>query len=160
MAAKWLMKRGFDVTLVDGSTEMIQRAKATLGRVSPKKATFTCEDVRQMDRYLERSSFNLVIANALLVHIAPKHAAELISKIYDVLKPGGHFFFNLKIRDHTLVSLDGRYFAYYPDITSPRSMLRVAGFEVDEIALRENHMTCYGVPKDIHWANFYCRKPE
>lgn len=160
LAAKWLMERRFDVTLVDGSEEMLRRAEMTLAGVGPGKAELRCNDVRKMHLYLNTCSFDLVIANALFIHIAPMHAAELISKIYDVLKPGGHFFFNLKIRDHTLVALDGRYFAYYPDITSPRSMLRVAGFEVDEIALRENHQTCYRVPKDIHWANFYCRKPE
>lgn len=160
MAAKWLIERSFDVTLVDGSTEMIRRAKATLKGVGTGTANFLCRDVRKIDEYLTVGSWDLVIANALFVHIAPMHAAELIAKVFNLLKSGGHFFFNLKIRDHTLVALDGRYFAYYPDFDVPRSMLRVAGFEVDEIALRDNHQTCYGVPKDIHWANFYCRKPR
>jgi 2-polyprenyl-3-methyl-5-hydroxy-6-metoxy-1,4-benzoquinol methylase len=160
LAAKWLMRHEFDITLIDGSEKMIESAKEALKAVVPGKAKFKCKDVREMDQYLDKGSFNLVIANALFVHIAPMHAADLISKVYDVLKPGGRFFFNVKLRDHTLVSLDGRYFAYYPDMTTPKSILQTVGFEVDEIALRENHWTCYDVPKDIHWANFYCRKPE
>lgn len=160
MAAKWLMDQGFDVTLVDGSKTMIASARKDFDGVAPGKAEFKEEDVREMDDYLDKDSFNLVIANAIFVHIAPMHAADLISKVYDVLKPGGRFFFNIKLRDHTLVSLDGRYFAYYSDLATPKSILRTVGFEVDEIALRENHRTCYGVPKEIRWANFYCWKPE
>jgi SAM-dependent methyltransferase len=162
LASKWLADRCIQLTLVDGSTGMLERAKVVLKGIPPSEVDFkyVCDDVRGMNRYLTNDSFDLVIANAVFVHVAPMHAADLIVKIYNILKPGGHFFFNLKIRDHSLVGLDGRYFAYYPDITSPRSMLRVAGFEIDEIALRENHRTCYGVPKNINWANFYCRRPE
>lgn len=158
--AKWLVNKHFHVTLVDGSKEMLRRAKETLRNVGPGKAEFVEGDVRNIGNDLTKGPFDLVIANALFVHIAPEEAAELISKIYKVLNPGGHFFFNVKLRDHTLVSLDGRYFAYYPDIIAPRSMLRGAGFDLDEVALRDNHRTCYGVPKDIHWANFYCSKPK
>lgn len=169
-AAKWLMEQKevekirFDVTLLDGSPEMIECAKNALkvkaARANKGRAEFVCADVHEIHRHLAVSSFDLVIANALLIHIAPRYAADVISKIYSILKPGGHFFCNLKIRDHTLLSLDGRYFAYYSDINSPRSMLRAAGFEIDEVALRQNDKTCFGVPKDIHWANFYCRKPD
>jgi SAM-dependent methyltransferase len=160
MAAKWLLHKGFDVTLVDGSETMLTSAREAFHGVAPGKAEFTCGDVRNIDQYLDDASFDLVIANTIFVHIAPMHAADLISKVYDVLKPGGRFFFNIKLRDHTLLSLDGRYFAYYSDLATPKSILRTVGFEVDEIALRENHRTCYGVPKEIRWANFYCWKPE
>jgi SAM-dependent methyltransferase len=160
LAARWLMEKGFDVTLVDGSDERLGRASENLNLIARgRPVECVCADVRSIHNHFSKSSFNLVVANALLVHIAPKHASGLIAKVYDVLKPGGHFFFNVKIRDHSLVSLDGRYFAYYPNFTIPRSMLRTAGFEVDEVALRENHQTCYSVPKEIQWANFYCRKP-
>ena len=71
---------------------------------------------------------------------------------------GGVFFVNFKLRDHTLISLDGRYFAYYRDASVPLTMLRNAGFHIDEIALRWNDRTLYDVSKSIQWANFYCRR--
>lgn len=158
-AAKWLIDRRFHVTLVDGSEKMCNRAEDTLRDVDGGKFKILLRDVRKIDRYLKPRSFDLVIANALFVHISPMHAGNVLSKVYDVLKPGGCFFFNVKIRDNTLVSLDDRYFAYYPNSKIPKSMLQTAGFKVDEVALRENDQTCYGVPKNIYWANFYCEKP-
>ena len=162
--AKWLFEHGFSVHLVDDSKEMIALAKATMkNSLEPStqnnKYEFHKLDAKLIHTHFANVKFNLIVANALLVHISPRHAGELFAKIYDLLVPNGRFFVNFKLRDHTLISMDNRYFAYYRESSVPEAMLRHAGFQIDEIALRLNNKTLYDVPMSILWANFYCRRP-
>ena len=156
VCARWLVEHGFRVHLVDDSTTMLDLAKRNLKDIGGGRCEFTKMDARKID--FKSETFDLVVANALMVHIAPMHAGDLFAKVRSILKPGGRFFVNFKLGDHTLQSLDDRYFAYYENRNTPEAMLRNAGFIIDEIALRWNDRTCYGVSKSIQWANFYCRR--
>lgn len=160
--ARWLYEHGFSVDLVDASWKMLEFAEAAMADATPKHDS--CEfntyeqDVRHLSSEIKERKYDLVVANALMVHIDPEQVSKLLGNIYSVLKPAGRFYVSFKLRDHTLISLDDRYFAYYRDSSIPEALLRNAGFHIDEIAVRWNNKTLYGIPKVIHWANFYCRR--
>ena len=142
--------------LVDASPNMLREAKK---RIPDAEAHYLFVLPTVFPGILQGRKFSIITANALFVHIPPDRAPGVLKAIRPLLTDEGVFFVNFKINDHSLISSDGRYFAYYRDATMPEAMLRNAGFVIDEIALRSSERTMYGSMRRIQWANFYCRCP-
>jgi hypothetical protein len=118
-------------------------------------------DIFEMHGRFHEEEFDLIIANAILIHVPPSMVPQMLRDLYGWLRPGAVFFCNFKIGDHSLVSRDGRHFAYYREHGSLAEMIKDVGFEIREIALRWNDKgeNLYGDPREIRWANFYCTRP-
>lgn len=155
--AKPLQDEGFTVELVDNSTQMLRLACERLGL---GVNTVPTRDIYEIQRDFAGVKFHLIYASAILIHVPPDRAPGLYETLHELLVPGGALFVSYKIADHTLIGRGERYFAYYANHAVPASMLEAAGFQIEEVALRWNRRNMHGDPKVIHWANFYCRKPE
>lgn len=154
--AELLMEKGFKVELVDMSEKMLKMASERL-RVSKPPP----RDIYKLTDYFpEEEQFDLIFACAMMVHVPRNRARDVYGSFYQLLRPDGVLFVNFKLRDHTLISTDGRYYEYYRDHTLPMNMLKEAGFSIEELTLRWNRRNLYGDPKEIRWANFYCKKAK
>ncbi len=154
--AKLLKEMGFEVELLDASEKMLKMASALLGLPSLPPT----RDIYHLDKDFGSEQFDLIFACAMMVHVPRYRAMDIYQAFYQHLRLGGVFFVNFKLGDHSLISLDGRYFEYYRNHTVPWSMLEAAGFRIKEVTLGWNEKNMYGDPKRIHWANFFCRKLE
>jgi len=154
--AKMMADEGFAVELVDVSVRMLEMASQLLGlSVCPPT-----RDIYDLRRDFSTASFDLVFACAMMVHVPLDRADDIYQSFYHLLKPGGILFVNYKLRDHSLISADGRFFQYYRDYMIPMKALQETGFVIEEVVTRWNRKNMYDDPKVIQWANFYCKKPE
>ncbi|MHC6180450.1 methyltransferase domain-containing protein [Clostridium sp. JNZ X4-2] len=85
--------RGWDITLTDFSPGMLEDAKKNL---SLKRFTFKLVDVQDIP--YSKNSFDVIIANHMLYHVADKDKA--FSEIYRVLKPNGYFYASTVGKNH------------------------------------------------------------
>jgi SAM-dependent methyltransferase len=153
--AQALAERGFEVHLLDASRKMLEMASERLGIPQDR---FLPKSIYELDWGYEKSTFDLIFACAMMVHVPRTEAQGIYEAFYQLLKPQGVLFVNFKLGDHSLISVDGRFFEYYRDQSEPERGLRDVGFEVEEVSITYNHTNMYEVPKTIKWANFYCRK--
>lgn len=154
--AKILSDLGFDVTLFDASTVMLNEAKIATGITKAYQW-----DIYNIDKCpFIYSSFDLIFACAMMIHIPKEESASIYHKLFDLLKPGGLLFVNYKIGDHTIISIGERFFEYYNSHLIPQRKIEAAGFSIEEITFRWNKNNLYNDPKSIYWANFYCKKPN
>jgi ubiquinone/menaquinone biosynthesis C-methylase UbiE len=79
--------QGWDITLSDISEGMLEDAKKNVADIS---ARFSFQTVDAQAISFEDSSFDLVMANAMLYHVPDVDKA--ISEIWRVLKPDGRFY--------------------------------------------------------------------
>jgi SAM-dependent methyltransferase len=152
-----LKDKGFAVTLVDRSKEMLSRAAAAIGVPTPAPI-----DIYRLDDAFPAPAsdqrFDLIWACAILVHVPRFESLRVLRTLHRLLKADGVLFVNFKIGDHSLVSHDGRFFEYYRHERAAERLLEAAGFELEEVNRRKNRRNMYGDPKQISWANLYCRK--
>jgi ubiquinone/menaquinone biosynthesis C-methylase UbiE len=151
--AKLLKDSGFSVSLVDTSRKMLKIASNQLGISAPDPIDLYC-----LSQNYEPESFDLIFASAVMVHVPRVRTLNVLKDFYQLLKPQGWLFINFDVKDHTLISLDNRYYEYYRDYTIPKSMLEGVGFKIEEIILRCNRRNISNDSKILHWANFFCRK--
>lgn len=153
--AELLVEKGFEVELADISKNMLKKASERLDITTPNPV-----DIYELSQKFSEETFDLIFACAMMVHVPLDRAKDVCRSFYRLLKSGGILFVNVKLRDHTLISKDGRFYSYYRDHLIPMSMLKETGFSIEELTLRWNRKNLYGDPKEIHWANFYCKKPD
>ena len=153
-----------DVTLVDLSKPMLDRAVMRIGKVSSDEITAIQGDIREID--LGRERFDIVLAAAVLHHLREEVEWESVfKKIYDSLRPGGSFWV-FDLVEHALPAVQklmwqryGEYLVEFKDEAfrdlvygyiihedTPRpllfqvDMMRKVGF-VDAVVLHKN--ICY-----------------
>ncbi len=162
---------GMDVTLVDLSQPMLDRAcervsQETVGSVVARQA-----DVR--DLVLAEGQFDVIVAAAVLHHLREEAEWEAVfAKLYRGLKPGGSFWVSDMIQHSTphiqammwqrygdyLANLkDEAYrdhvFAYVEQEDSPRpllfqiDLLRQVGFQQVEILHKNSNFAAFGAIK-------------
>jgi tRNA (cmo5U34)-methyltransferase len=158
----------FDVTLLDLSQNMLDRARERVGQVSNKTITTVAEDIREWDAGEEQ--FDIVLAAAVLHHLRTDTEWESVfAKLYRALRPGGALWiFDLVHDTHPaihqaqwerygeyLVGLkDARYrdsvFAYIEKEDTPRSLLyqtdllRHVGFSSVEVLHKNGPFAAFG----------------
>ena len=80
-----------DVTLVDLSEPMLDRAVERIGALSSGEITAIQGDIREIDLGVER--FDIVLAAAVLHHLRDESEWESVfRKLYDAIRPGGSFW--------------------------------------------------------------------
>ncbi len=85
--SNWLKKRGAKVIGVDGSAEMIKIAKQKYPDIK-----FEVQDLMDKSNFKD-SSFDLVLANMLLMHM--QKIDTFLADAKRLLKPGGHLIFSV-----------------------------------------------------------------
>ncbi len=154
-----LAEMGFTVDLLDNSSQMIKlakdRFKNVVGLVTEPR-TFT-QDL--LDPPPVNYKYDVIFAGAVIFHIPRKLITKALDNFFRWLKPEGLLFVNIKVRDHSLISLDGRFFEYYQNHMELRYYLEEAGFRIEEIVLRDKEKNMYKHPHHTMWANYYCLKP-
>lgn len=137
---------GYDVTSLDVSERFVAIGRERLPDV-------VLQDVREMT-YEEE--FDLVWANASLLHFDKEGFAEAVARIESSLQPGGWFYVSLKLGDFEGMR-NGRYFKYYTQdtlvdaVTECSSLVLIDYMETEDG--RENHAGEY-------WVNAMFIKPE
>ncbi len=81
-----LLKKCHELTLADLSEGMLEKAKQTLGE--QKNITYLQADIQSLP--FGDSSFDVVIANAMLYHVPD--LSQALKEVRRVLKPGGVFY--------------------------------------------------------------------
>jgi len=100
--SKFFRERGFDVTGIDLSTEMIKIAKREV-----KGVDFKVMDILNMT--FNNETFDAVWASASLLHIAKQNIQSTLLSIRQILKKGGHFYLSLKEGQDEYIIKDDRY---------------------------------------------------
>jgi SAM-dependent methyltransferase len=154
--AKLLKQHGFRVELLDASTQMLRLAAKKL-RLKKRPKPFNWYS---LIKNTGENIYDVIFASAMMVHVPREKAPDLYSAFYRLLREGGILFVNFKVGDHTLISLEGRFYVYYRDESLIQKQLEDAGFTVIDSLTSTNRQNLYGRPKTIRWVNFYCRKPE
>lgn len=97
------IERGFDVTAVDGSSELCSLASIHIG-----------QDVlhMQFDELDFQEVFDGIWACASLLHTSPEELEVVLGKVIDGLKPGGILYMSFKHGEFTGFR-NGRYFNNY-----------------------------------------------
>ncbi|HWD19812.1 MAG TPA: class I SAM-dependent methyltransferase [Verrucomicrobiae bacterium] len=160
-----------DVTLVDLSRPMLERAAQRVGAATPGKTT-TCQgDIRELA--WPDASFDIVVAAAVLHHLRGEDEWRAVfAKVYAALRPGGSFWISDLIEhsdskvqalmwrrygDYLASLKDTAYrdhvFAYVEREDTPRplmfqvDLLRAVGFQRPEILHKNSCFAAFGARK-------------
>ena len=117
-AAARMAARGFQVTAMDASAEMIARAARHPG-VTPWQASF--------DALQSQAEYDAVWANFSLLHAPRAQMPTLLRAIHTALKPAGRFALALKLGLGEARDSLGRFYSYYQE-DELRGLLTSAGF--------------------------------
>ena len=142
--AKIFSEKGFSVTGVDLSEEMLQIAVTNCPLVK-----FRLMDMRQLD--FDSQYFDGVWACAALLHLPKKEIPAVISEVSRVLRMGGIFYIGVKEGDGERFVKDNRYegditkFYSYFKSGELEEILQEKGFDILEssgITRKENYLKC------------------
>ncbi len=129
--AKIFTQKEYDVTGIDLSENMIEKAKERV-----KNVKFKVMDIKKLE--FEDNHFDAVWASACLLHIPKKDINTTLKEIFRVLKKGGILFISLKQGDGEIFKPDKKY---TPEVKKFWSLfqkeeiedkLKQAGFEILE----------------------------
>ena len=87
--SKYFAKKGFNITGLDFSEEMIKLAKEQV-----PAGKFFVKDIKQSLGF--KNSFDGVFVQAVLLHIPKKEAVSVLENIMSPLRPGGYFYIAVK----------------------------------------------------------------
>ena len=162
---------GLDVTLVDLSQPMLDRAIARVNEMNVGRVATHQADIRELD--LGEEQFDIIIVAAVLHHLRGDAEWEAVfAKFYAALKPGGSVWISDLI-EHSTAAIQAmmwnRYgdyltefkdetyrdqvFAYIEQEDTPRSllfqidMLRKVGFNNVEILHKNSCFAAFGAVK-------------
>ena len=166
------LEQDFDVTLVDLSAPMLDRATARLEEISDGVIETIAGDFREAE--LERGGYDVVLAAAVLHHLRDDDDwFATFQKIHDLLRPGGSVWITDLVIHETdgvhemmwgrygeyLSSLQGedyrdKVFAYIDREDSPRpvtwqiELLRQVGFKHVELLHKNSCFAAFGAIKN------------
>jgi tRNA (cmo5U34)-methyltransferase len=161
-----------NVTLVDLSRPMLDRAVARISAVSKGAVQPVQGDIRELD--FKPAKFDIILAAAVLHHLRDESEWHAVfSKFYDILKPGGSVWIvdMIEHSNHQVSALfwdhygdyltalkDETYrdhvFAYIEGEDTPRSLpyqlnlMQQVGFDTVEILHKNTIFAAYGAVKN------------
>ena len=139
-AAKCFADKGFNVTAVDGSPEMVRIAREQTGL---DVAQMRFEDLDVVGKY------DAVWSSFALHHVVKSALPGILTRIATALRPGGHFMISVKTGDREAYDGLDRFYAYYQpcELTA---LLEAAGFATVET--EEGHgVGLDGTPSGLIW---------
>ena len=131
--AKYIVKRGFRVTCIDESVEMLKFARLTV-----PQAEFIHADMIDVEF---NAMFDAAVAWDSMFHVERKHHAAIYRKISQALNIGGRFLLSVggsapDEKDHSvegfISEMFGQTFSYSgfaPEVT--RRLIEASGFEIE-----------------------------
>jgi SAM-dependent methyltransferase len=142
----FFLAMGYDVTAMDNSESFVARGRELLPDV-------LLEDVRNMTFEEE---FDLVWANASLLHLDDEGFAEAIERIEASLVPGGWFYVSMKRGEFEGIR-DGRYFKFYTQETLLEAVTAVSSLVLVDVIETEDSRESH---RGEYWVNAMFIKPE
>ena len=127
-ASRFLVRRGFEVTGIDISKQMLTLAKAKV-----PGATFLKMDMRKM--HLPRGSFDGVVCLYAIIHIPRRSHQRILNRFNSLLRRGGILLIltgwddYVGVEEDYLVRGTRMYWSYFDRETNLR-MIKQANFEV------------------------------
>lgn len=121
------LQRGFHVTALDGSNELVKVASELIGQ------EVLCKTYEQMDWVEE---FDAIWACASLLHVPSIELEEVLQKVVRALKPGGVFYVSFKYGDFEGYRKD----RYYTDFTENTFDKLISAFK--NISIMEQWISC------------------
>ena len=144
--AAWLARKGFDVVAVDQSETMLKEARH---RHAAPGIIWIRDRLPSLDSVVKRGmSFDVILLNAVWMHVPPPERPRAFRKLVSILKPGGLIVFALRIggADHEdgmfpvstdeLEDLARRHGAFTEQRCRTDDRLRRPGIQWEQIALR------------------------
>jgi len=150
--AAYLISRGYNVTVSDGSQNMLNEAF----KLHPELTKNYCI-IRLPNKFLyPKESFSGVYAIAVLMHLKIQEIGMVIEEISRILTKDGKFFFSVYIIENdkveSIVTPEGRFLTRMPKENWIK-MCESSGFT--SISLLENNDV---MGRDIQWCSFFMRK--
>jgi len=162
---------GLDVTLIDLSQPMLERARERVSAATKGKARTVQADIREVE--LGESGFDLIVASAVLHHLrADEEWRAVFAKLHRALKPAGSLWI-YDLVDHALPEIQrgmweryGRYltamkdesyrdhvFSYIEQEDTPKplgfqlELMRAVGFREIEVLHKNTCFAAFGARK-------------
>jgi tRNA (cmo5U34)-methyltransferase len=120
------------VTLVDGSAEMLAKARERLGKLRNVAFIQACfQEIIGNDHAI--GAYDFIASSLAIHHLAPEKKVKLYHYVHDHLKPGGYFI-NIDVVQAPFDPLEQWYLALWHDWISERqSALGIEGDRFDSI---------------------------
>lgn len=135
---------GYNVTAVDGSSEMCIQAEKNIGQ-AVINMTF--------DKLSFESEFDGIWACASLLHVPSKDIRDVLVKIEKALKSGGYFYFSVKYGNYE-GEREGRYYTDYTEQSVETLFAAVPSLHKVDMWLTDD--ACPG--RNDRWINCICQK--
>lgn len=115
-------------TMIDGSEDMLAKAKERLkGQNDARYIQASFQKMIQKD--IMEGNFDIIVSSLAIHHLTMKEKAALFKKVFDRLRPGGHFV-NIDVVLAPAESLEDWYLALWKDWIDERK--RRFGIEGDQ----------------------------
>ena len=138
---------GYDVTAIDGSSEMCKLASLYTG------LDVKCMNFNDFD---DIDTYDGVWACASLLHVDKHDLLRILTKLRDSLKQNGHMFVALKNGKGEEVTKEGRYYNYL-DIADVEDLAFSSGLD---IVLVYMSYSVSNPREEKYWNNFILKKKK
>lgn len=135
---------GYNVTAVDGSSEMCIQAEKNIGQ-AVINMTF--------DKLSFESEFDGIWACASLLHVPSKDIRDVLVKIEKALKSGGYFYFSVKYGNYE-GEREGRYYTDYTEQSVETLFAAVPSLHKVDMWLTDDARP----GRNDRWINCICQK--
>lgn len=142
--SKVFLEQGYKVSAFDASEKMVALASEFTG-LKVKQHTFA-----EMDYGAE---FDVVWANASLLHVPYNHLPDAFERIINALKKHGIFYASFKVGESETTAEDGRHFTNFNE-----ARLRDFIAQFPELLIEELISTPDSRPGRPDWLNVYMRR--
>jgi SAM-dependent methyltransferase len=145
---KALLDRGYRITAIDASPELVALATAFSGH--------DCRILRFQDMQFQ-NEFDGIWACASLLHTPRSEMSDVFPRFIRALKPGGVMYLSLKEGAGERIAEDGRFFSYYTAdsfreiLASFPTVCEIAFWKAEEIRSQTHRQP---------WLNFLLKRME
>lgn len=140
------IKKGYNVTAVDGSKELAVAASKIIGQ---QVICSNFEDIKL------NKTFHGIWACASLLHVNKNYIVDIIKNVSSNLKTNGVFYMSFKYGENEYIDEKGRYFNCYTEKTFNELINRIKDLKVEKIYKTTDILPGRG---DITWLNILCIK--
>ncbi len=161
--SQYFHENGYSAQGIDFSENMIQ-----ISKLRYREIKFSVQDMRRLE--FDDHTFDALWVCSSFPHIQKKEAPKVLLEFKRVLKNDGVLFINAiigqrdcRIEDEKEIAGSykgqGRFFQWYPNAESFKTILAQAGFSADEVNNKTvtSHVVANATLRTNQWSNFICR---
>ena len=142
------IKKGYNVTAVDGSKELAVAASKIIGQ---QVICSKFEDIKL------NKTFHGIWACASLLHVNKNHIVDVIKNVSSNLKTNGVFYMSFKYGENEYIDEKERYFNCYTEKTFSELINIIKGLKIEKVYKTIDILPGRG---DITWLNILCIKVD